>query len=297
MAASKEWAVASIDTAMSEEDALLLRSLGATGAATDPEWVVAPESDSDGDIVLDDQESMTSSSSAGPPSLNVSDDEVDAEKGQASGSADALILEGDHSAEGDPVWESRAQTSTHFPRGEQMPEYTQVLVLNVYWAVRRLSSQEQKQVSKSLMGTAGATSVSYVLQVCAALLGFSAARVQRIVESVKRNDWQPCLPRQAPGHEPHGREPGDRESVGDAAVLHTLTRAALSVRAAHGSAREFPRYIARLAMEGVEVGNNTIPQSITGTSNFWLHVWGRGWKLGSLPSLWLTLGFAATSRC
>jgi len=55
MAASKEWAVASIDTAMSEEDALLLRSLGATGAATNPEWVVAPESDSDGNIVLDDQ--------------------------------------------------------------------------------------------------------------------------------------------------------------------------------------------------------------------------------------------------
>jgi len=199
---------------------------------------------------------MTSASSAGPLSLNVSDDDMDAEKeGQASGSAEDLIMEGDCSAEGDPVWDCRAQINTHFPRGQQMPECTQVLVLNVYWAVRRLSSQEQKQISKSLMGTAGATSVSYVLQVCAALLGFSAARVQRIVESVKRNDWQPCLPRQAPGHEPHGREPGDRESVGDAAVLHTLTRAALSVRAAHGSAREFPRYIARLAMEGVEVGN------------------------------------------
>ena len=128
---------------------------------------------------------MTSASSAGPLSLNVSDDDMDAEKeGQASGSAEDLIMEGDCSAEGDPVWDCRAQINTHFPRGQQMPECTQVFALNVYCAVRRLSSQEQKQLSMSLMGTVGATSVSYVLQVCAALRGFSAARVQRIVERI-----------------------------------------------------------------------------------------------------------------
>ena len=226
---------------LTEEDASLLRSIDASHDATSKGCAVDPDSDSDSDILLEDFTKGEVANSFESPGIDVSDDESCAQGD--------IAVDRDESTENSSFWDIRAQTEKHFARGYRIPECTQVLVLNVYWALRRLSPSDQKQLSLSL-GATGSSTLSYLVQACAALLGFSTARVQRIVEQVQHNEWQPCPPPQT-----SGREPTDRASPDDAGALHSLTRAALSLRASHGSAREFPRHVARLAVEGVEVGN------------------------------------------
>ena len=90
---------------------------------------------------------------------------------------------------------------------------------------------------------------SLALSAAAGLLRLSASTIWRTVKSVESTNWtvtggvDSAIGQQEPD-----------DTLGTAALLKRLTRAALGVRACHGSSVEYQHWLARLEAEGLDIG-------------------------------------------
>ena len=137
-------------------------------------------------------------------------------------------------------------------------QQAQVLVTNLYLAVKNLPLTLRSQLRDYFVGRAQkffqksmGKRVSPVLRVAGGLLGLSCSRVWRIVAQVRGNFWEPVPPRQQSSTD---ITPAPTEAARADRVRLTLVRAALAVRTSSGPTYAFVAHLARLAVEGVDVG-------------------------------------------
>ena len=137
-------------------------------------------------------------------------------------------------------------------------QQAQVLVTNLYVAVKNLPMTLRSQLRDYFLGRAQkffqksmGKRVSPVLRVAGGLLGLSSSRVWRIVAQVRGNFWEPVPPHQQSSTD---ITPAPTEAARLDRVRLTLVRAALAVRTSSGPTNAFVMHLARLAVEGVDVG-------------------------------------------
>ena len=153
-------------------------------------------------------------------------------------------------------WDPGSTVGEWYPKGQPMNESSQVLVLNVYLALKMLPLPLVKDIV-TVLGRADARNVPWALRAAAGLLSLSPSRIFRTVTQVKQNGWRPVERQKCAAPE---QSSGDRKGADDTKgqqqtrALMTLARAALGTRAAHAPASEYVKHISGLAVEGVDVG-------------------------------------------
>ena len=236
-------------------DAALLQQCGLSGCSRII-WDIKSSSDSSIDLQEDfcSEPSHCSDVDEQPrleeTRLELSDDDT------GSGQDPSLELEED---EMEASWAPGSSVGDWFPKGQPMNESSQVIILNVYLSLTKLPIGTLKDIVSALGGTHAAT-VPFALRAAAGLLCLSPIRIYRTVIKVKQNGWGP-VPQPSCNHmaEPvSGGRAQDNDGMQvqkSKQVLLTLTRAALGTRSAHAPASEYVKHIARLAVEGVDVGH------------------------------------------
>ena len=149
-----------------------------------------------------------------------------------------------------------------FPPGQPLHEDCRALVCRVHaavqmWSPKLLGSVRQEQSAWTHTSRACVRSLSSSIRVAASLVGLSPWRVFRLLQAGKERA-------QSHGEEPKQQSPEQLRAsdvvpqsaeTPEQRVLSTLTRCALGVRAMHGSADDYTAQVARLAVEGVNVGD------------------------------------------
>ena len=157
-----------------------------------------------------------------------------------------------------PGWSSGSWVSARHPLAPQ----SQVLVANVVFALRRLPEIVRFHARDYFQAEVQSARrrVSSALMVAERLLCVSASRIWRTLKSLGDNCWEPKGAARDNCWEPKEAARDTGPDVAPTSInrrdrtLVTLVRAALSVRTARGPARAYQEHVARLAVEGVDVG-------------------------------------------
>jgi hypothetical protein len=167
-----------------------------------------------------------------------------------------LLLRGDCSNErvcGPLGWVPGCSAGDWVSRQNPLGEQAQVVALNVVVALRRLPSHLVTTIIESLGATMKVSTPRFV-QAASELLGVSASRLWRTLSKVSHNgQWAP-LPTLR-GMDALAADPAQIAADLSRNVMLTLTRAALAESLSGVSARQFVKHISRLAVEGVQVGD------------------------------------------
>ena len=236
-------------------DVAFLQQCGLSGGSGTT-WDIKSSSDSSIDLQADScsEPSHCSDVDEQPrleePRLELSDDDAGSEPDPS------LELEED---EIEASWVPGSSVGDWFPKGKPTTESSQVLILNVYLSLKKLPMGTLKDMVSALGGT-HATIVPFAIRAAAGLLCLSPIRIYRTVIKVKQNGWRPV--EQPSGNRTAEPVSGGRAKDNDGVQVQkqkqvslTLTRAALGTRSAHAPASEYVKHIARLAVEGVDVGH------------------------------------------
>jgi hypothetical protein len=126
-----------------------------------------------------------------------------------------------------------------------------MLVTRVFVALRSLPRSCLQAVVDTLASAQYATQSLAVRAACA-LLGLAPTRIWRTYASIRRNGWSP-VPGASDAPEAMARNAAAADVTAEAVML-TLVRTAVGVGAANGATTDFVKAVARLAVEGVPVG-------------------------------------------
>jgi hypothetical protein len=132
-----------------------------------------------------------------------------------------------------------------------LPPEAQMLVTRVFVALRSLPRSCLQAVVDTLASAQYATQSLAVRAACA-LLGLAPTRIWRTYASIRRNGWSP-VPGASDAPEAMARNAAAADVTAEAVML-TLVRTAVGVGAANGATTDFVKAVARLAVEGVPVG-------------------------------------------
>ena len=148
-------------------------------------------------------------------------------------------------------WRPGQHAGSFVGRDAPLSAQAQVLVANVYLALKRLPREALASVTNAL-GRHGTE--SRPLRAASALLGISRSMLHRCVKALQEREW---VPREVPRREGAAPATGSQTAAhaGDRQleVLCTLVRAALSM--GDDGYRSYTRHVTRLAVAGVEVGH------------------------------------------
>jgi hypothetical protein len=126
-----------------------------------------------------------------------------------------------------------------------------MLVTRVFVALRSLPRSCLQAVVDTLASAQYATQSLAVRAACA-LLGLAPTRIWRTYASIRRNGWSP-VPGASDAPEAMARNAAAADVTAEAVML-TLVRTAVGVGAANRATTDFVKAVARLAVEGVPVG-------------------------------------------
>ena len=153
----------------------------------------------------------------------------------------------------EPTWQPGESSGPWFVAGRFIVESCQVLIANVFLNFKQLPSSILQSIVERLcpdFRVRGGR--SWPAWATSAVTRLHPRRIERLMSSLSRNNWQPAAGQQ----QAEGEHMAQAKTFEDAEKqLLTLTRAALAVRAAHAPEREYVKYISRLAVEQVDVGH------------------------------------------
>ena len=175
-----------------------------------------------------------------------------------------------------PGWSAGIWVSSQRPLVAQ----SQVLVANVFLSLQRLPKTLKGQLRDFFHPASRRLGPAYSIAAC--LLRVSASRIWRVVTGLRKNGWEPrAIPVSQEAAAPDkGLAPGR-----DVKVMTTLVRTARSVRTSQGPCKAFQEHLARLEVEGVDMGHKYHNHALFGNTLFLAARWMQAYTASELSAL------------
>ena len=154
----------------------------------------------------------------------------------------------------DDAWQPGVTAGPWFQAGSRVTPQCQVLMTNLVLGLRSLPGQLRKSLCAFLPAqgsTAKKQRGAPALDAAARLLRLSYSRIWRTFAGVRANGWRPVDAGGSPAPTASCRE----EQPDPRGILLTLVRTALGARTARAPGMAYKQALARLALEGVPIGD------------------------------------------